>query len=341
MVVKVYQNLSPSAQKRLSGMLKAAIRQRYGLNSIAFEMEIATHLMMMGYDVEFHDLESEARYDFFITKDNIEIELECKYVSIDKGRQIHRKELRQFDGLVFDWIKSHLNSINSSFYVRLTIPGRLKADIAYQDTLLGSLKVALMSGSSRFDCPECSIDIEEFDLDSISKVSTNNGVDLSSKLAAVIDRYALSNKNVMVFAKNSKYVILLSVDSEIKDEVINVVFKEWQKSTKNQFTTNRTGVLCCRFADLSLTNLLSIYEDITDETKLKERTSNLLGRRDHLHSITYIADHSANLSQPEVISGATRNRQPTYTIKNSKHPAIADPRFDLFSDDWYRNSVVI
>ena len=91
MVVRCHERLSNPAKKRLKGMLRDAAKQDTGLGPVAYEMKIAAHLMSRGFDVQFRDLEGEKGCDFLATKDDAMAEVECKYMSGDIGRKIHRE----------------------------------------------------------------------------------------------------------------------------------------------------------------------------------------------------------------------------------------------------------
>ena len=57
------------------------------------EMATAAHLMRRHCDVEFHDLETGGGFDFLANRAGATLEVECKMVSGDLGRQIHRKRV--------------------------------------------------------------------------------------------------------------------------------------------------------------------------------------------------------------------------------------------------------
>ena len=86
MVVHCHRRLRPAGKKRLAGMLADATNRDFGLGSVAYEMEVAAHLMSRGYDVVFHDLEGGKGFDLLATKDGASMEVECKFMSGDAGR---------------------------------------------------------------------------------------------------------------------------------------------------------------------------------------------------------------------------------------------------------------
>ena len=87
MLALVYGRLNPVGQIRLRGMLFDALKNDYGLGPLAYEIKVATHLMTLGFDVEFSDLEGNANYDFLAKNGGVCIEIECKFMSADVGKK--------------------------------------------------------------------------------------------------------------------------------------------------------------------------------------------------------------------------------------------------------------
>jgi hypothetical protein len=54
--------------------------------------------MSRGFDVDFHDLEDGGGYDFLAESGGSKLEVECKYISADTGRKIHRRKLYELGG---------------------------------------------------------------------------------------------------------------------------------------------------------------------------------------------------------------------------------------------------
>lgn len=96
MVVEVHRRSSPAGQAALSGRIRHALTAETGFASLYLEMDTARRLMEASFDVEFSDLEGLARYDVRFWKGDVEGEVECKSLSTDAGRKIHRKHFYRF-----------------------------------------------------------------------------------------------------------------------------------------------------------------------------------------------------------------------------------------------------
>src|SRR3546814_15179054 len=59
-------------------------------------MYVAQRLAIDGFHLEFPDLEGTGQFDVAFSLENIRGEVECKSLSADAGRQIHRKDFYRF-----------------------------------------------------------------------------------------------------------------------------------------------------------------------------------------------------------------------------------------------------
>jgi len=92
MVHGVHSNLNEPGKRRLHGMIRDALKRESGFAALGHEMTTAAHFMRQGFDIEFVDLEGKKRFDLLARRDQDEIEIECKTVSNDIGRKIHRRD---------------------------------------------------------------------------------------------------------------------------------------------------------------------------------------------------------------------------------------------------------
>lgn len=90
---RIHAALPPEAKSPFEGRLRDAVNGANGARPFAYEINIATHLMQRGWDVEFIDYCGAGRFDLLARQGSVEIEVECKTTSGDTGRKIHRQEL--------------------------------------------------------------------------------------------------------------------------------------------------------------------------------------------------------------------------------------------------------
>lgn len=56
-------------------------------------LKVAAHLKSRGFSACFHDLESGGGFDFLAFSNTIHLEVECKFLSADIGRKLHRRRV--------------------------------------------------------------------------------------------------------------------------------------------------------------------------------------------------------------------------------------------------------
>ena len=95
-MVEVHARLGSRARHVLEGRIRDSLKAETGFAPLYLELDLARRLMDAGYDVEFPDMEGSARYDLLFSRDGFAGEVECKSLSADAGRQIHRKDFYRF-----------------------------------------------------------------------------------------------------------------------------------------------------------------------------------------------------------------------------------------------------
>jgi hypothetical protein len=79
--VEIHRQLTPAGRLALEGRLRDAIKSDVGFAPLYLELDLAQRLMDAGYDVDFPDLEGQARYDLLFYSGAFSGEVECKSLS--------------------------------------------------------------------------------------------------------------------------------------------------------------------------------------------------------------------------------------------------------------------
>lgn len=116
--------------------------------------------------------------------------------------------------------------------------------------------------------------------------------------------------------------LLISAKSKRADNLMARTELELRKSSKNQFTAQRPGILYVRFAGLSQSGLEEILRvDQTGATALKRMANKILDRRPHIHTISFptvasLEPHSWNdAPHTQTVSQLTGK---AYSFRNEK-----------------------
>jgi hypothetical protein len=121
---RIHNALPPEVRIPFEGRLREAMNGINGARPFAYEINIATHLIQKGWDVEFIDYSGLARFDLLARRGDIEIEVECKTTSGDTGRKIHRQEVNRLADLLLP-ITQKVASEPGCHRILITIPDRL------------------------------------------------------------------------------------------------------------------------------------------------------------------------------------------------------------------------
>lgn len=140
-VVEAHGRLSASGQISLRGRLRDSLKAENGFASLYLEIDLARRLFEAGFEVEFADLEGLARYDLRFWKGTTTGELECKSISADAGRQIHRKDFYRFIDALAPQI---IDDAKVNYGILLvTLQERLPSDVEHQRILRHAAKKML------------------------------------------------------------------------------------------------------------------------------------------------------------------------------------------------------
>ncbi len=140
--VEVHARLAPKGKQVLEGRLRAALKADTGFAPVYLEIDLAQRLMDGGYDVEFVDLEGAAQFDLLFSRGAFAGEVECKSLSADAGRQIHRKDFYRFMESISPALIAHMDLKRREVLV-LTLEGRLSPNTSEQAALLQATVSAL------------------------------------------------------------------------------------------------------------------------------------------------------------------------------------------------------
>lgn len=327
--VRVYPRLSERAQARFAGALRSALEKEFGLGPLAFEMKVAAHLMSRGFDVNFHDLESGGGYDFLASRDGFEAEVECKHVSADIGRQIHRRKLHDLGGALFQTKDRDGCPANSGRLLRVMLPGRLSGNKEQQQALIERIAAVVSGEAESIDDPVCAVSAEPFALqDSLFSAERGNNVTMKDIERYLSGAHGIENAHVLMNWRPGQGAVIVLVQSRKPDRVLDEMFKRLKTDAKRQFSEKLPALLCVHIADLTQQQLRELAElDRTGTgTGLQRAASILLQIRPHLHSIAVMADGDVEITRQAyngAMSTCVQEVGPSYVFTNPEHPMAA------------------
>lgn len=342
MFTRVHQRLENGAKLRLERTLFGALKGDNSLHSIQHELDSVAHLMSRGFDVTFNDLENGGGFDFLAERDHAKIEFECKTVSADIGRKIHKKRLVQLGSRLAPLMSQVLNERRGGHLIKITVPKRLYGTTEFQCSIVKAVERSLSRSKNRFVRPEpCEVSVKEFDLDETPFLLEPTKGIVRHEMESAFERMGLKPDPQAILAyKPGKVALVIVVESCEKDEVLAGVMKQ-AKAAADQFSRQRPAIISMRLLDLSAPQIRSLGDSLNDPSKpsgLRIIISAFLSdeRRQHVHTIAFdgVADISVERQRRpsgDVIETAWSGTGPAYVLKNPFHPQRNDPACSVFS----------
>jgi hypothetical protein len=133
-IVSIHEQLSGKGKGVLEGRLRDALKAETGFAALFLEVDLARRLMAMGYDVQWPDMEGTGQFDLLFEKGAFVAEIECKSLSADAGRQIHRKDFYRLVEYISPALDAHLQG-TQQFVVSVTLRNRLSPNLGEQEEL--------------------------------------------------------------------------------------------------------------------------------------------------------------------------------------------------------------
>jgi hypothetical protein len=329
-LTRVYANLSSRAQGRLRGMVRDGLNRESGLAPVALEMAVATHLSNGGFDVDFVDLEGQQRFDFLARKEGIELEVDCKTVSGDVGRPVHRHRALELFHLIQSALAEQVNKCQSKA-VRIIIPDSLHGSSEYMGRLS---HLVLRSIREQRDLSAQGLgEVRLTDLDAANGAFGRAEEPSEDELAQIIlntfgtpDAHAISMHSPGIAA------VVAVIGSRKTSGVVDGIYRPLKSSAKRQFTRRNPALLAVRLTDLTSPQLDQLALDesngfgaICNRLFAKEN-------RHHLYGVVFLA-------APQPLTGfrfpggqVFDERGTALLMRRDAHPYARDPRLNkLFS----------
>jgi hypothetical protein len=304
----VAKNSCEIAKKKILGKFRTPKE----INSFLFELQIATHFLIKGFDVLFVDLESSGKgqtFDFLIESDGTEGEIECKRKSVDAGRKITREGFY----LLSDAVVSRVYGRGQNMALNITC------------------KISL--GKNQNDFQNYALKIQE------AVQARQNSVELSQNLSAEIlylpeeVRIHSNEEAAKMLApslpQNAYCAIRSSGDgtvipralSETKDKVLKSIFDEIEDGS-HQLTRKRPSMIACYIEDIEEED----WKDLKDESGLANMTATFFSKESNSH-----VNRVAYSSGPDFQIAFQNNSTENLSFKNLRAKFKVSEGFFSFS----------
>ena len=259
--VQVHRALGSDGKKRLLGSIQSQLENDSGVAPIAYEMRIIGYLSRHGFKIELNDLENGGGYDFLATHSGVEIEVECKHLSADVGRQVHRKKFHSLAKTLHLVIENALDHCDSAKLITVTVPGRLNNNHDHQMAIAHRIKKVL-STNTEFSVDEnYSVNLSHFRIEE-SPFSLNlDEKEFEERTRQYLESsLKIDRPNLLTYWRPGRSAIIVHVRSKKTDNVLRTISKRLREDTRNQFTGKKQSLLFVHLANSTRSDLKGMHD---------------------------------------------------------------------------------
>jgi hypothetical protein len=247
--VGVHSRLSPHGRNVFEGRIRDALKSDAGFAPLYLEMGVARRLFDAGYEVELSDTEGVAQFDFRFWKGNAHGEVECKSLSCDAGRKIHRKDFYRFVDALGELTVARVAS-GVKEIVLITLNDRLPAEERRQNALREAANRLLSENALRRIEGDFFVITREEYVPRLEQASFSGQHEFYK-----VCRELYGDNCHVAGLMTLDGVCLVIVCSQSEDDHSDPMLEAMKKATK-QFSGKRLAFIAMRFDDMEPADLL-------------------------------------------------------------------------------------
>ncbi len=264
-----------SIHNRLRAQFMKAKNQELGFMPFLFELSTGVHFSKLGWNIEFVDFVSEHAPDILLTKGAKRIEVECKCLSVDSGRQIHQRDFVHLATSVKTSVSKLAKFQQGRVFISVEFPKRPSVDV----NSLSSLNDAIYNYRGQEN--------EVFLVDGTAIRFSNSA-----------DHFRADSS--LFFHKFGDSEVFVSFSSRQPDQVVHTLLKRLLSDSKRQFTKLMPGILVINIQDALDQEIRELKAaEHPQGSGLQHIATELLNRRPHLIGLSFAGQTQLNRSKSE------------------------------------------
>lgn len=299
--------------------VRTAFSSSENMHGLHLELQAATHFARQGQRVAWHRVNNGGSFDLLI--DDLGpsgLEVECKSISANKGRRIHRRDALEFWGELWRDVAGVAQSLRSGIAVVLTVPYRLPVDAGERVALAREVFARIVAGSSASLGGGSEVRIDHFDPAKIEAAKDKGHEELRKAIDVAT---GTDNREAAVYKTPAGGMLAFVMQSAVEDDVLDQVFATLDDSAARQFTRNRGALFWVALQGIDADQLLSVHEQDSDPgeqpTALRLGVSNFLNRAPgHIVGVVF----SSRSGFFPAVDGSTDSRGATYFFLKEESP---------------------
>ena len=290
---QVLQVLEGSTVKQARAFVKrvrAAFGSSENMHGLRLELQAATHFVRRGQHVVWHRVTNGGTFDLLI--DDLGpagLEVECKSISDNKGRRVHRRDALKFWGELWKDVEGIAQNLRSGLAVVLSVPYRLPEVGAERAALARAVVARILAGSGATLEGGTNLRIQPFNPKEIETVKDASREALRE---AIDTATGTTNREAAVYRTPAGGMLAFVMQSAVEDDVLDQVFATLDDSATRQFTRQRGALFWVALQGIDANQLLSLHrQDSTPDEEpsaLRLGVSSFLNRApDHVVGVVF------------------------------------------------------
>lgn len=259
--------------------VQAAFSSAQEMHGLLLELQAATHFARRGRRVVWHRPSNGGTFDLLVEDLGPQgLEVECKSISENKGRRIHRRDALEFWGELWGDLAGVAQNLHSGLAVVLTVPYRLPVDAHERALLAREVVDRILAGSGATLGGGAELRIQPFE---VSKIGAAKDKSRDELRKAIDLATGTTNREAAVYGTPAGGMLALVMQSAVADDVLNQVFATLDDSAARQFTFKRGALFWVALQGIDADQLLSLHEQ--DSEPGEQPTALRLGVSDFLN----------------------------------------------------------
>lgn len=293
-VLSVMDISSPQEAERFRRRVQGALSNPDDMRGLRLELMAATHFVRRGHKIIWPEMNGLGTFDLLVESIGIAgLEIECKSISNDKGRKVHRREALDFYHLLWPHLAPVRKGLKAGLSVVLTVPGRLPTQYKDRVTLAQHVSQQILIGRSGKLDDGSDIRLSEFDVTNLGNLANDRRPEV---VRAVVENVtATQNREAMVIGTHAGGALAFAVQSAARDSPLDVVFDTLSDAARKQVTGTRPAMLLAGFHGLSGEQLLAITDHDNDPAQQQTALHLGVGKflsspdRDHVVGVGFLS----------------------------------------------------
>ncbi|WP_461573249.1 hypothetical protein [Thiobacillus sp.] len=279
-VLEVLERSTVKQARAFVKRVRTAFSSSENMHGLRLELQAATHFARRGQRVVWHRVNNGGSFDLLIEDLGPSgLEVECKSISENKGRKIHRLAALEFWGELWRDLAGVAQNLRSGLAVVLTVPYRLPEDAGERAALAREVVARIVAGSGAALGGGAEVRIEPFDPAKIEAAKDTGREELRKAIDAAT---GTANREAAVYGTPAGGMLAFVMQSAVEDDVLDQVFATLDDSAARQFTRKRGALFWVALQGIDADQLLSVHEQDSDPgeqpTALRLGVNNFLNR---------------------------------------------------------------